>query len=174
MPGHSNFNLIAHADNAGGATTTIATPKFDLYNFLRIYVRITGYSAGQVAQLRFNGDTGTTAYAYAVQEFTGAATPVATGASAVAATAAGIKVAVTAITGARALIVFDISNINGQVHGITFNGSSGSLAAATAPVSVLGSGVWATTSQITQVTLDSGGAGTLNVGSSVDIFGLLG
>lgn len=173
MPGFAHIR-IAHADNLAGASAQVITPAFDLYDFLLVHVRIVGYSAGSVARLQFNGDTGTTAYAYAVQEWTGAATPVATGASGIAAAAAGINVAVTAQV-ARALITFWIRNVAGQLHGINFHGGSGSEAAATAPVSVLGSGIWTTTTQITRITLDVGsGGGTLTAGTAVDVFGILG
>src|SRR5690349_7013002 len=102
MPGFAHLR-IAHADSAAGASASVISPVFDPYDFLLVHVRIAGYSGASVARLRFNGDTGTTAYSYAVQEFTGAATPVATGGSGIAAAASGWNVAVT--TGvARALI----------------------------------------------------------------------
>lgn len=167
------FQRLAHVDNAAGASASLISPAFDAYDFLLVHIRITGYSANSVARLQFNGDAGTTAYAYSVQEFTGAATPVATGASAVAAAAAGINCAVTGQV-ARSLITFWIRNVSGQVHGINFTGSSGSEAAATAPSTVTGSGIWTTTSQITRITLDVGsGGGTLNASSAMDIFGCL-
>lgn len=167
------FQRLAHVDNAAGASAALISPVFDVYDFLLVHVRISGYSAAAVARLQFNGDAGTTAYAYSVQEFTGAATPVATGGSAVAAAAAGINCAVT--TGvARALITFWIRNVNGQVHGINWTGSTNSEAAATAPATVIGSGIWTTTSQITRITLDVGsGGGTLSAGTAMDIFGCL-
>lgn len=172
MPG-ALFQRVAHVDNNAGASASLISPVFDLYDFLMVQVRITGYSAGSVARLQFNGDAGTTAYAYSVQEFTGAATPVATGGSAAAAAAAGINCAVTTAV-ARSLITFWIRNVNGQVHGINWTGSSGSEAAATAPSTVTGSGIWTTTSQITRITLDVGsGGGTLNASTAMDIYGLL-
>jgi hypothetical protein len=150
-----------------GNAANLASGRFDAYNWLEVWVRVAGYTGSAIAQLQFNGDTGTTAYASSVQDNNGA--PV----TQVAGVASGIKVSATAITGARSLIRFLISNINGRAHGITFTGSDQSEAAATAPHTIIGAGVWATTSQITQITLNDGG-GTLLTGTDMAIWGYQG
>jgi hypothetical protein len=153
---------------AGGSVASIATPAFDAYNWLEIWVRISGYSGGGgIAQLQFNGDAGTTAYSSSVMDNNAA--PV----TQVAGVAAGIKVSATSITGARALIRFLIGNVAGRPHGVTFTGSDQSEAANTAPHNILGSGVWATTSQITRVTLEGGGVNLL-AGSDLAVWGYQG
>jgi hypothetical protein len=167
MPGFGALQLLSHVDNAGGASAQLITPVFDPWNFLAAFVRIAGYSANAVARLQFNLDTGTTAYSLSVME--GASAPT----TQVSGTAAGIQLATTANV-VRALIgPIWIRNVAGQVHGITWTGSSGSEAAATAPVIVQGSGVWANTARITRVTLDVGsGGGTLNAGTALDVYGV--
>lgn len=165
------YRPLCRVNNNGGASAQLISPVFDPVDILVVRIRIAGYSAASVARLRFNGDAGTTAYSYSVNESTGAATPVNTGASAVAAAAAGINVAVTAQV-ARALTTFEIANVSGLEHGIIWHGNSGSIAAATAPAIVKGAGIWATTNQITQITLDVGsGGGTLSANSYMFIGG---
>lgn len=163
---HSAFVPLAYAI-AGGSVATVATPKFDACNYLMVLCRIAGYSGSAIAQLQFNGDTGTTAYAYRVSSNNAAAT------TAVAGAAAGIKVSQTATTGARPLIQFWIGNVNGRAHGVQYQSADLSEAAATAPDFVVGSGLWATTSQITQITLDGGGANLL-AGTDIAVYGLMG
>jgi hypothetical protein len=161
------LRLLARGDNSGGASADIPTQTFDAENLLLIHIRISGYSASGVARVQFNGDTGTTAYAYSVSDNFAAPS------TAVAGVAAGINVAQTAITGGRALISMIIRNFPGQEHGITIIGNSGSLAAATAPTIVNGAGLWTTTSQITRVNLNVGtGGGTLNSGTEIIVYGL--
>lgn len=166
MSGFSNFRILARADNAGGASAQINTQVFDPANLLIVAIRITGYSAGSVARLQFNGDAGTTAYSYSVSENFAVPT------TGVAAAAAGIVVATTTAV-ARGLIVFHIRNLPGQEHGITWHGSTNSIVAATAPAIVLGSGNWTTTTQINRITLDVGaGGGTLNAGTEIVVYGV--
>ena len=144
----------------------MVSPVFDPPNRLEIDIRIVGYSAAATARLQFNGDTGTTAYAYSVSENFAAVT------TAVSGVAAGWAVATTNQV-VRSYITFHIRNVSGQVHGGWWVGSSGSEAAATAPVIVCGSGIWTTTAQITRVTLDVGaGGGNLNAGTSLDVYGI--
>ena len=165
MP-QSNWVPLAYA-LAAGSVAKIDTARFDALNYLRVMVRISGYSGSGIAQLRFNGDAGTTAYAYRVSNNFAAAT------TAVAGVAAGIKVSQTATTGPRGLISFDIINITGRPHGIVYAGSDLSEVASTAPDVVLGAGIWTTTSQITQITLEGGGVNLL-AGSDLTVYGCQG
>jgi len=169
MGSFSGLQFLCHVDNAAGASAQLVSPVFDStsWNYLAVMVRIAGYSSTAVARLRFNGDTGTTAYTLSVME--GATAPT----TQVSGTAAGIQLATTAQV-ARALIgPIWIRNVTGQVHGITWTGSSGSESAATAPAVVQGAGVWTNTAKITQITLDVGsGGGTLNAGTAMDVYGV--
>lgn len=163
MPGYSKLAPLAYGI-LGSNQNTLVLPRFDPENWLLVLVRIAGYGGSAVAQLQFNGDTGTTAYAYRVSNNFAAPT------TGVAGAAAGIKVSQTATTNPRALLQFFIGNVNGRAHGITWSGSDLSEAAATAPDIVCGSGLWATTSQINQITLDGGGQ-TLLTGTDMAIWG---
>lgn len=166
MSGYSKLVPLAYVINAG-ATNTIATPKFDPESYLLVMIRIAGYGGAAIAQLQFNGDTGTTAYAYRVSSNNAVAT------TGVAGAAAGIKVSQTATVAARALLVFHIGNVSGRAHGIVWRGSDLSEAAATAPDFIEGAGLWATTNQISQITLDGGGQ-TLLTGTDMSVWGLSG
>ena len=164
MPGYSKLTPLAYGALTGSANTLVL-PRFDPENWLLVLIRIAGYGGSAIAQLQFNGDTGTTAYAYRVSNNFAAAT------TGVAGAAAGIKVSQTATVAARALIAFKIGNVNGRAHGITWTGSDLSEAAATAPDIIVGAGLWATTSQINQITLDGGGQ-TLLTGTDMAIWGM--
>lgn len=160
------FQRIAHVDNAAGASATIVSPVFDPYDFLEVWIRIAGYAGGSIAILQFNGDTGTTAYSNSVMEGANAPTTQISG------VASGWVVATTAITAARGLIHFRITNISGRAKSGVWAGSSASESAATAPTIVQGAGVWTTTTQINRMVLSGGGV-NLNAGSSMDIYGCL-
>jgi hypothetical protein len=164
MPGYSKLTPLAYGTLAAPANTLVL-PSFDPENWLLVLVRISGYGGSAIAQLQFNGDVGTTAYAYRVSNNFAAAT------TGIAGAAAGIKVSQTATAGARALIAFKIGNVNGRAHGITWTGSDLSEAAATAPDIIVGAGLWATTSQISRIVLDGGGQ-TLLAGTDVAVWGM--
>lgn len=59
------------------------------------------------------------------------------------------------------------------MSGYTWSGSDLSEAAATAPDIVEGAGLWATTTQISRIVLDGGGANLLT-GTDIAVFGLSG
>ena len=67
---------------AAGTPSSIASDRFDAINYLRVFIRIAGYAGGAIAQLRFNGDSGTTAYSYRVSNNCAAATTAVAGAAA--------------------------------------------------------------------------------------------
>jgi hypothetical protein len=170
--GQAGMAVVASNNNAAGASTTIDTGVFDPENWLWTKIRIAGYSASQIAQVQLGNptlDTGTTNYSNSNMEGNGA--PV----TQVAATAAGWKVAASAITAARAFTSMWVRNISGQVKSGIWTGNSGSEAAATAPTIVQGAGIWATTSgQISRMRLDSGGAGNLLAGSDIVVHAIRG
>jgi hypothetical protein len=152
---------------AGGSVANLTTDRFDAENWLLVVIRISGYAGSAIAQLQFNGDTGTTAYASRVSNNFAAATTQVSG------VASGIKVSQTATTNPRALIKFMIGNVSGRAHGIVYQGSDLSESAATAPDIIIGSGIWTTTSQITQITLNDGGSNLLS-GTDITVWGLAG
>jgi hypothetical protein len=132
---------------------------------LKIYLRIAGYSAASIARLRFNDDTGTTAYSYSVSE--NFAVP----STGIAGVASGWNLA-TALADSQAL--FEITMVNSisiEKSGI-WQGVCGSLVAATAPRLVFGSGLWINAAAISKITLDAGaGGGNLNLGTGISVFG---
>jgi len=138
--------------------------------YLRIYVRVAGYTVSGFARLQFNGDTGTTAYSYTVSTLAPAGTF--TTKTAVATSAAGIVVSAVAIAGPRSLMVFDVRNVNGQAHGVSYQSADVSETAATAPSITTGAGIWTTTSQINRVNLNVGeNGGLLTSGTDMLIVG---
>jgi hypothetical protein len=165
MPGYSQWKLLAHADNAAGASPSISTQAFDTLLLLKIYLRIPGYSGASVARLRFNDDSGTTAYSYSVAENFAAPS------TGVAGVASGWNLATT-LSDSQAL--FEITMINSisiEKSGI-WQGLCNSLVAATPPKIVHGSGLWINAAAIFKVTLDAGaGGGNLNLGSGISVFG---
>jgi hypothetical protein len=164
---HSAFVPLAYSI-ASGSVAQLDTSQFDPCSYLMVLVRIAGYSGGGgIAQLRFNGDTGTTAYAYRVSNNNAAATTAVSGA------AAGIKVSQTSTTGPRALAQFWIGNVSGRAHGIQYQSSDLSETASTAPDICVGSGIWTNTAQITRITLEGGGVNLL-AGTDIAVFGLQG
>jgi len=164
---HSTYISLAYA-SAAAPVSQIDTPVFDACSYLMVLVRIAGYSGGGgIAQLRFNGDSGTTQYAWRVSNNNAAAT------TAVSGVAAGIKVSQTLTTGARALAQFWIGNVNGRAHGVQYQSSDLSESAATAPDICVGSGIWTSTAQITRITLEGGGVNLL-AGTDIAVFGLQG
>lgn len=164
MAGYSKLVPLAYGALTGSANSLIL-PRFDPENWLMVLVRIAGYGGSSIAQLQFNGDTGTTAYAYRVSNNSAAAT------TGVAGAANGIKVSQTATVSPRALLTFNIGNVNGRAHGIVYEGCDLSEAAATAPDIVQGAGIWTTTTQINRITLDGGGQ-TLLAGTDMAVWGM--
>lgn len=165
--GASDWVHIDFVTNAAPAAQLFSR-VFDPFNILELDVMIVNYSASSTFRIQFNGDTGTTAYSYAVSENFAAPTNVTSG------TAAGWAGATTNAV-PRMLTTFRIQNFPGQPHGGWWKGSSGSNSAGTAPVIVNGAGVWATTTQITRITVDVGpGGGTLNAGAQLWVRGLRG
>jgi hypothetical protein len=164
MPGYSKLTPLAYGALTGAANTLVL-PRFDPENWLLVLVRIAGYGGSAIAQLQFNGDTGTTAYAWRVSNNGAAST------TAVAGVANGIKVSQTATVNPRALLTFNIGNVNGRAHGVVYEGCDLSESAATAPDIVQGAGIWTTTSQINQITLDGGGQ-TLLAGTDMAVWGM--
>ena len=163
-----NTAMAAWGSSAATSYTSLSANAADLPSvsiptdpFFFFFLRVAGYTAAGFARLQFNGDTGTTAYSYTVTTLAPAGTF--TTKTAVAASAAGIVVSAVAITGPRSLIVFDVRNISGQAHGVSYQSADVSETAATAPSVTTGAGIWTTTSLISRVNLNVGENGGLLV-----------
>ena len=134
------------------------TPK----KWLRIDVRIAGYSGSSTASLRFNGDTGSN-YSYARHDNNG---PVNSGTS-----QTGIRVANSTITGPH-YFTASVRNVSSQAKVVILQGASGSESASLAPTINDVRGVWGNSSaQITSVTLNNGGAVNLLAGTEISVWG---
>jgi len=156
---------ILSAEGLGVAAPSISTQVFDLYVSLRIVLIVPGLSVSGIPRLRFNNDTGTTAYAYNVSD--NFAAPV----GAVAGAANGIALGAVNATTAFSVDML-IGNGPSQQHVVMFNGLAGILDASAAPHILSGAAVWANTSQITSVQLDAGpNGGNLNAGTGIMVLG---
>jgi hypothetical protein len=130
--------------------------------WLRIDVRIAGYSGGGIAKLRFNSDTGTN-YAFARSD--GNANVTSTTST------DGIRVAQTSTTASR-YFTANVRNVSSQGKAVILEGSSASESAGTAPTINHVRGVWDNTStQITSVTLNSGSGVLLLAGTEIWVWG---
>lgn len=144
--------------NASDLTVSGLTAK----KYLRIEVRIAGYSANSTARLRFNDDTGAN-YSFRRQD-NNSATSSGTAQS-------GISVAQASITGSN-FFSADIRNLATQAKTVVLEGMSGSESASVAPTINRVRGVWGnTSSQITSITVNSGGSVNLLAGTEIIVWG---
>ena len=168
----SNFQLVA-VSSLGAPAPSLVTQQFDPYVLLQIFYFVPGLSVSGTPRLRFNGDSGTTAYAYNLADSSLIATVVTLlGAAGIAGAASGILLSVASATtpvGGEMVV----GNGNGQAHAIMMRGIAGVVDASAAPHTLTGAGVWATTQQITSVQLDAGpNGGNLNAGTGLLVIGI--
>jgi hypothetical protein len=160
----------------GGASTDIGPIAFGPgYGLLIVSYYIAGYSASQIAQIRLGTgatvDTGAN-YSSWGSNLAAAAT---TGTSRVSGT--GIPVAQAAQTnGRRGTAV--IHNPSGQNKNVTcetvcYSAQAPTAASAMASMATV-AGAWFNTTQAQSISLNSGGAGTLNAGSYIAVYGIPG
>jgi hypothetical protein len=145
---------------------SLATDIFDPFVLLTVFVLVPGLSVSGNPRVRFNNDSGTTAYAYSVSD--NVAAPV----TGIAGAASGILLsAVSATTPVVSQLI--IGNGPLQAHAIMLRGSAGILDASAAPHFINGAAAWATTSQITSIQIDAGpGGGNLNAGTGILVVGV--
>jgi hypothetical protein len=150
---------------------SLLTQQFDPYILLEVFINIPTQSISGIPILQFNGDTGTTAYAYSVTNGTSLAGVVTlAGATGIAGAANGIFLAqVNTVNPVVSKLI--IGNGPSQAHTLMFNGLSGVVDASAAPSIITGSGVWSNTSRITSVQLISSGGGNLGVGTGIFVIG---
>lgn len=110
-------------------------------------VYIPGYTGSEILELFFNNDTGTTQYSSSNME--GNSAPV----TEVSGTAAGIRLAATAITTQRHLNFRITQNLLNQKKHVAIWGANWTEAAAAAPLIVQGAGGWTGTALITSIGL---------------------
>lgn len=137
-------------------------------DLLLIQVRVTGYSGGDIASLRFNGDTGTNYWWRCLSVAAGGVTW--TNAQAASATLLQLHPATT--TQQRSSAHF-ITNLATKAKVMTTTATTSTGSAATVGAGELGWGEWVNTStQITSVTLlTAGGSVTMPTGTGFSVFG---
>lgn len=169
----SGYDFLGSTQLVSAAQTT-ASVAIDLRDILLIQVRVTGYSGGgDIASLRFNGDTGAN-YRTQFVTFTNATPPVGAGAALAGTVASATLARMFAATSTlqRTQAVF-VTNNQATSKVIRFDGYTGTGSAVTQGVIELGGGEWVnTTAQINSVVmLTAGGSVTLSAGSGFAVFG---
>lgn len=160
----------------GGAATDIGPIIFGAgYGLLIVAYYVAGYSASQIAQIRLGTtttvDTGTNYSSWGSN--LGASTTAGTSRP----SASGIQVAQAAQTNGRRGVAI-IHNPSGQNKNVSCETACYSATAPTAASAMAAkatvSGAWFNTTQAQCVGLNSGGAGTLNAGSYIAVYGIPG
>jgi hypothetical protein len=167
----SNYDLVAVA-GLGSPAASLATNWFNIYQLLEVLIIVPSQSISGVPILQFNGDIGTTSYAYNIANNTlplGVVTVV--GATGIAGAANGIFLAQAATPG-PILSRLMIGNGPSAAHMMTISGSTGVTDASAPPSIIAGSGVWANTSQIASLQLLSSGGGNLGAGTGILVLGV--
>jgi len=167
----SSFTVIAVA-GLGSPAPSLLTQAFDPYVLLQIFLIVPSQSISGVPILQFNGDTGTTSYAYNVTNGTTLAGIVTLGgATGIAGAASGISLAQTNTTGPITSEIV-IGNGPSQPHVMMIQGAAGATDASAAPSIITGSGIWSNTSRITSLQLSSSGGGNLGAGTGILVLGI--
>jgi hypothetical protein len=153
--------------NGSAATTgVLAIPARER---LTIHCNIAGYSGGDIASLRFNGDAGANYWDRHISYAAGGVTPV--NAQNVSTTL--IRLAAATATVHRMAVV-DVINIASLSKVCSMTVQTATQSAANAGILDIGSGEWVNTSaQITSVEMrTAGGSITMPAGTSITVFGV--
>jgi hypothetical protein len=167
----SYYSIVA-SGGLGAPAPTLNTQSFAACVLLQVFVAIPSQSILGVPVIQFNGDSGTTSYAYNILSNTlplGVVTPV--GATGIAGAANGIFLAQSGVTG-PVVAELMIGNGPSQSHAMMISGAAGVMDASAAPSIISGAGVWSNTAQITSVQLSSSGGGNLGAGTGILVLGL--
>lgn len=149
---------------AAGATTT-ATVTIAVRKTLFIGVSIAGYAGGgDVASLRFNGDTGNNYWSRHITANTGAATLADNPTAATSAIRLGL-----ATTQAR--VAWVVCGNVGVAHICRIDSAIGTGSTAVAQLNVAGAGAWNNTADITSVIMVAPGGANMNTGSGFVVYG---
>jgi hypothetical protein len=167
----SQFSIVAVAGLAAPAPS-LQTNQFDPYTLLQVFVLVPSQSIAGIPILQFNGDNGTTSYAYSVTNGTSLLGVVTlAGITGVAGAAQGIFLAQVATANPVASELL-IGNGPSQAHSMMISGAAGVLDASAAPAIITGAGVWSNTARIQSVQLISSGGGNLNAGTGILVLGI--
>jgi hypothetical protein len=167
----SVFSIIA-VSGLSSPASSLSTNQFDPYVLLQIFIQVSSQSVSGIPLLQFNGDNGTTSYAYSVTNGTSLAGVVTlTGVTGISGVANGIALA-QANTTAPVFSEITVGNGPSQSHVAMFQGSTGIMDASAAPAVITGSGVWSNTSRITSIQLISSNGGNLGAGSGILVLGV--
>jgi len=167
-----SIESIIAAASLSSPAASLVTQAFDPPILLKVFLFIPSFSVASVPRLRFNGDTGTTNYAYNVMDSNLIATVVTfTGLNGVAGAADGILLAkANSVNPVGAQLI--IGNGPSQQHSFMFSGSQGAVDASAAPAVLQGSAIWANTARITSIQLDSPAGGNLGAGTGIMVIGI--
>jgi hypothetical protein len=151
--------------SAASSSSVVTIPARD---YLEIYIRVTGYGGGDIASLRFNGDTGSNYWSRYLNSAAGGA--VLTNNQNTAQTmarlfAAGVTTGRTAVVG--------VTNRQTNTKVGVVNGNTATNAAGTAGAIEFGGFEWVnTTAQITSVQLVTPGGQTMLTGTGFEVYGM--
>lgn len=157
----TDARIIFTAGLSIAASSLVTGAPFDTECvLLEIFILITSLSVSGVPLLQFNGDTGTTNYAWSLQSNAGSVSSAASG------TANGIQLGTAnATTGFGSKLL--VGNGPSSHHAVMIEGIAGALDASAAPAIITGAGVWANTTQINSIQLSSPQGGNLGAGSGI-------
>lgn len=159
---------LTSATTATSTTGALTIPARDI---IVCYIRITGYSGGDIASLRFNADSTAANYTSSHITATSATTPPVLARVNNAGTLGHIPIGSTGITVGRVATV-TISNIAANRKVITIHESVEQASTAAATIDVCGYGEWLNTAaQITSIEMLTSGGQNMNSGSGIVIFG---
>jgi hypothetical protein len=167
----SQFTTIAVASLSAPALS-LQTNAFDPPTLMQVFILVPSQSVSGIPILQFNGDNGTTSYAYNI---TGSTLPLGivtlVGATGIAGVANGIFLAQSNTTGPVSSEII-IGNGPSQAHSMMISGEAGLTDASAAPAIITGSGIWANTARITSLQLISSGGGNLGAGTGLLVLGI--
>lgn len=166
----TGYDFLGKTAITGSASATSPVLTIEARDMLLVQVRVLGYSgAGDIASLRFNGDTGANYWSRSISIATGGVTL--TNAQNASATLARLHP--TAVTVQRSSLHAITNNLATSKIG-TISAQTGSGAAATVPIIEFGGFEWVNTSaQITSIQLlTAGGSVTMPVGTGFAVWGI--
>ncbi len=139
---------------------------------MQVFILVPSQSISGVPILQFNGDAGTTSYAYNITNNTLLLGIVTLGGKTdIAGSANGIFLAQSNTTGPVTSELV-IGNGPSQAHVMMLSGAAGVTDASAPPSIITGSGVWSNTSRITSLQLLSSGGGNLGAGTGLLVLGI--
>jgi hypothetical protein len=165
------YQIVA-VSSLSAPAPSLVTQAFDPFVLLKIFLNVPSQSIAGIPILQFNGDNGTTAYAYSVTNGTSLLGVVTlAGVTGISGVAQGIFLAQSNTTGPVASKI-DVGNGPSQNHTMMLSGVAGPVDASAPPAIITGSGIWANTARITSIQLISSGGGNLGAGTGLLVMGV--